>query len=819
MQPYSSWWSVDPGRAAAVSPETNQRISYVGRAADDSELGLVSIRQRFWMRFDYEDAECRYPLLVEWQNERRSGTQRWRIDHIRSAALWRRESASAAANPTYGLWRRADDATTRALTRWPVTDAIGPAPANISVNGGWHNGAWTDQYYRSLSTRQIANSHKYLGAPLVSLAEPAPSPWEFVSQSSAPRNVVSGWLGGFGKRKSKAETLELMLARSDFSGLPEPAFCGTHLRSIDGARAIIPVEFLSRHGDEKYRTVRLRLLYIDDDLICDCLSVECVQPRDSAHGSVQWRIHFKDSVSHLRNGGVLHRRDGLSAQLSPAASGQDGLGPAMPRPALWYRLMCALVDALPGWQATTLSLPQEYSKDTSPIEVPSCERVILLGASGASGALLEGFAVTRLKDKAEIPGSTTFESAFKETHKEAAPAQAMRTDVGWWSIDPEATCIGNVASGQQVKLDTAFRIENWGEENWHFSYRDREVEYPVLVRRTFEQEKFGGTAAVLEIDHGESAKLWRERANRLEDTPPYGLWRRVDEAVVDALCCWNELGGLTKNVQVHALGGWFNGAWNGTWRRRFSGARYDPTGPAWPLAQPILEPLDSAAPPPWQFVNHAKDVTRADLANVRREPGYMPVLPRGAPLEGFQGQTPYLIRADEKAALFPAFASRRWVNSSYPDFEDYYVGVGHFIYANEDTFLTCPFDPKRSSFWTNWQVELGARTERDAALSRSEDIAKWPLAGPTGFAVWRRLAFDLLQSWPNWRGSGCRLLEDPVAFEAFKRSDDPNSGRLPKWEKSGIALEMPKKVAVTGGFVGGLYTPFFGISSDVPASR
>jgi hypothetical protein len=819
MQPYAGWWSADPSRAAAVSPDTNQRISYIGRAADDSDLGLVSIQHRFWMRFEYEDAECKYPLLIEWQNERRGGTQRWRVDHIRSAALWRREAASAASNPAYGLWRRADDAITQALARWPATDAIGPAPSGICINGGWHNGAWTGQYYRSLSTRQIAKSKKYLGPPLVSLAEPAPSPWKFVSQSSAPPNVVSGWLGRFGRRKSTAESLELMLARSDFAGLPEPSFCGTHLRSHDGTRAIIPVGFLSRPDDEKHRTVRLRLLYIDDDLICDCLSVECVRPRDSAHGSVVWRILFNDNASHLRNGGVLHRRDGLTAQLVPEASGHDGLGPAVPRPALWYRLTYALVDALPSWQPTTLNLPQEYLTETSPIEVPLCERVVLLGASGFPGAFLEGFAVTSLKDRVEIPAVvSTFESAFKEMPHQTTPAQVIRTDVGWWSIEPEAQCIGNVASGQRIALDAGSRIANWGEESWHFSYRDREVEYPVVVRRKFEKAPTGGTAAVLEIDHGESARIWRGRANQIEGNPPYGLWRRVDDAVVDALCCWNELGGLTKSIQVHAIGGWFNGAWHATWRCSFSGARYDPTGPASPLGQPILEPLDSAAPPPWQFVNHAKNVIRADLAHVRREPGYMPTLPPRVPLEGFQGQTPYLIRADEKAVLFPAFAGRRWVNSSYPDFTDYYVGVGHFTYANEDMFLTCPFDAERSTFGTNWRVELGARTEKGTELSRSEEKAKWPLAGPANYAAWRRLTFDLLQSWPNWRGSGCRLLEDPAAFEAFKHSGDPNSGRLPKWEKSGIALEMPKKVVVTGGFVGGLYTPYFTVSSDKPAS-
>jgi hypothetical protein len=817
VQPYASWWSVDAGQAAAVSPDTNQRISYVGRAADDADLGLVSTQHRYWMRFDYEDAECKYPLLVEWQNERRGGTQRWRLDHIRSAALWRRESASAAANPSYGQWRRVDDAITQALTRWPATDVIGPAPSSICINGGWHNGTWTGQYYRSLSTRTAPD--KYLGPPLVSLAEAAPSPWRFVNQSSVPRNVVSGWLGIFGKRRSTAQSLELMLARSDFSGLPEPAFCGTHLRSDDGTRAIIPVGFLSRPGDEKYRTVRLRLLYIDDDLICDCLSVECVQPRDSARGSVMWRVLFKDSVSHLRNGGVLHRRDGLSAQLSPAASGRDGLGPAMPRPALWYRLTCALVDALPSWQETTLSLPQEYSKETLPIDVPSCERVLLLGASGAPGAFLEGFAVTSLKEQVEIPGVTTFESAFKDIHQQAAAAQSVRTDVGWWSIEPAAQCIGNVASGQRIALDAGSRITDWGEENWQFSYRDREVEYPVLVRRKFGKGQSGGTAAVLEIDHSESARLWREHENQVGDTPPYGLWRRVDDAVVDALCCWTDLGGLTRGIQVHAIGGWFNGAWHATWRRSFSAARYDPAVPVSPLAQPILEPLDSAAPPAWRFVEHANNVIRVDLAHVRREPGRMPILPPRLPLEGFQGQTSYLIRADQKAVLFPAYASRRWLNSSYPDFEDYYVGVGHFTYANESMFLTCAFDAERERFWMDWQIELGARTESGAELSPSEEKAKWPLAGPANYAAWRRVTFDLLQSWPNWRGAGHRLLEDPTAFEAFQRSGDPNSGRLPKWEKSGIALKPSKKITVIGGFVGGLYSPRFSLSADVPASR
>lgn len=141
MQPYASWWSVDPDGATAVSPETKQQIRHIGKAADDTELRLVSSQHRFWMRFEYEDAECKYPLLVEWQNERRGGTQRWRVDHIRSAALWRREAASAAANPAYGLWRRADDAITQALTRWPATAAIGPTPSGVCLDGGWHNGS------------------------------------------------------------------------------------------------------------------------------------------------------------------------------------------------------------------------------------------------------------------------------------------------------------------------------------------------------------------------------------------------------------------------------------------------------------------------------------------------------------------------------------------------------------------------------------------------------------------------------------------------------------------------------------------------------
>ena len=85
-----------------------------------------------------------------------------------------------------------------------------------------------------------------------------------------------------------------------------------------------------------------------------------------------------------------------------------------------------------------------------------------------------------------------------------------------------------------------------GPARFRVSYEDAEVCYPVLV--TARYDLYGGPgfdhgdsdrlSLSWSIDHSASAVEWRRSCGTRIEIPPYGLWRRVDDALFDALACW-----------------------------------------------------------------------------------------------------------------------------------------------------------------------------------------------------------------------------------------------------------------------------------------
>ena len=70
------------------------------------------------------------------------------------------------------------------------------------------------------------------------------------------------------------------------------------------------------------------------------------------------------------------------------------------------------------------------------------------------------------------------------------------------------------------------------------------------------------------IDQSGSAAEWRRASGADTEIPPYGLWRRVDDAMFDALACWppGEQTGPQPS-RINSWGGWLNGAWSARLRR------------------------------------------------------------------------------------------------------------------------------------------------------------------------------------------------------------------------------------------------------------
>lgn len=198
------WWDYDEtDRPSLINRTTGERLRYAG-VVKPEDVPSAS----FWMRFDYESAGIRYPLLVELAEElywprpfmKNKGALKdtLKIDHLRSAALWRREANVEAEYPPYGVWRRVDDCATDALACWPGLPEVGAFPVQLIVVGGWLNGAWNPDFTRTIwvpgesdRVSEADQTTMIATKPFVMpLDAPIPSPWQF--HNSVPEEGPNG---------------------------------------------------------------------------------------------------------------------------------------------------------------------------------------------------------------------------------------------------------------------------------------------------------------------------------------------------------------------------------------------------------------------------------------------------------------------------------------------------------------------------------------------------------------------------------------------------------------------------------------------------
>lgn len=161
------WWRYEPAERAMIHRASGEKVIFRGQTSVENGAGPPVAD---WARFDYEYERESYPLLIEVRRVRYPNTMPdryvrapyngvsepysnllvWRLDHIRSGALWARESTSQVP---YALWRRADRAMIDAALLWPREYGVLPPPDEVAVNGGWLNGSWTPDFYRRLYPR------------------------------------------------------------------------------------------------------------------------------------------------------------------------------------------------------------------------------------------------------------------------------------------------------------------------------------------------------------------------------------------------------------------------------------------------------------------------------------------------------------------------------------------------------------------------------------------------------------------------------------------------------------------------------------------
>jgi len=661
------WWQFDGERIALTNSLTGQSVRYIGAAAAEECATITNSGNRTWLRFEYQDRETRYPLLVEWRNVPANARPLvWRVDHDRSAQAWRQVVNTDALHPAYGLWRRVDDCVTDAFACWPSHPLVGRYPTCVALNGGWLNGAWTAAFFRAIwRSRPFPSTVHDLDRPLLpAINASAPAPWKHVSphERSNPDGLDFQSLNPEPARF--AQGVERLI-----SALP-------HMVTADGTRLLVGIPWREGLNLKDGPTFdRARLLYADSDIITDAFAADVLT---SGGAPLEWRVHRIEAGSTFI--GLRRRADG--EPIPPILHGRSAAG----RPPSWVtaRLAQSLIDARLSSPELAVGFWPKADEANAGFEDLSPE-VSRVDISCGGAATVPIYAGTSLVEAREGPRSFLSPHLFDDERDGIVRGSALVKTIGHWSYDPETKSLVNLQSDQRLHFigqhsppGAPLPGPAWnGGQSWQFAYRDAAVEYPVVVRSQMTVRDWGFHYC-WDVDHVESAGLWRNRCAG-PAVPPYGLWRRVDSCVLDAFLCWPDIeatGPAPGGLAVQ--GGWSNGRWTDRLHRDVEPRHdfgYDPLDGL--SESPVIEPLDAEALR-WSFVDAADMAGHADLPGVQElAPGKF-FLPQDSSLAGLECYMPHLLRDDGKAVILPA----GWRKTTHHDPNDMW-----FLYADEEVFF------------------------------------------------------------------------------------------------------------------------------------
>lgn len=428
----------------------------------------------------------------------------------------------------------------------------------------------------------------------------------------------------------------------------------------------------------------------------------------------------------------------------------------------------------------------------------------------------------------------------------------MTQSIGWWEWDPDNDSMTIASTGERVvnlgPFDLQSDLSLPGGGWMHFEYRRDDLRYPVLVQSGSDQPKTSSRSVWrhLRLDHIASARLWARQKTRQLEFPPYSLWDRVDDLMVDAISCWpRDLIDAYWPNRLYVNGGWLNGEWSETYLRRFQYSR----GRDFPPDEDVVTsnwgpPADTA--PVWQYVDASDPVNRSDLTVGIGGDEQRRSVRSG--LSDLEESMPYLTRKSGCAVLLPsrAHVSRQhtlsYLQGSIPD------AMGIFRYVDDDASCLfagiLPWPPSDALFPSNpaasenhryllqpksrfssipqfrdgaprpWRFsaavtdhryarpgdasELSLERDRLGAVDRgyieNREALDW-LAPELG--LWRRLRSAILQAWLIWPGRvpGLVAEEDATAVRDYKLHKFSTSLELP--------LPSASQVCVAGAHVGG----------------
>lgn len=335
---------------------------------------------------------------------------------------------------------------------------------------------------------------------------------------------------------------------------------------------------------------------------------------------------------------------------------------------------------------------------------------------------------------------------------------------GWYDYTDDKGSMVNRITGQSLIFESCLELDanvmnlgSWSERaslppvklkldaaripkiyRYRYRYKDSEVDMPVVF------EKAQGVL----LDYHDMFLM----------VPTYGLWRRLDDFLTDALQCWLPGADESMRVILYVNGGYRQGVWDSTFRRRYleRNKLHLSDMSKGNICEPYVSSLGRPTPSKWLYNDYAPPHQLPKLPVFLDDGFDVNFLGQESILPHIEGKVPYLSRTDGKAFIFPSgshLVPRRGHGSisrvyyTYVDEELCFVFGTNNIYEIEPRYVKLYVfrqqPPERHFFATNVYGLIEDRSYRSPMSAGSY----------LNYRVWLDFTHVLLDAWPMWNRS------------------------------------------------------------------
>lgn len=340
---------------------------------------------------------------------------------------------------------------------------------------------------------------------------------------------------------------------------------------------------------------------------------------------------------------------------------------------------------------------------------------------------------------------------------------------GWFEYRFDPFEIANFLTDQRLEVGNVASASALEGQTYEAIYSDNEISQAI----SFAVHTGRNNQTYVTLDYRKS----------LVEPPTYAYWRRLDDFLTDALLCLPNTFIETNAYLLQTIGGWISGKWDAELKREFYGGGvvepYEQV-PTLPIADPYVISLNASVPTGWRLIDTASPKTKANLKFEIIEGINIPFLSRTSPVEGFQGDVPYLEREDGRAYVIFSELEPSSMRGECP------ITLLYYTYVDEDIFFTFrshpsydlellstsdygfrEFPPRRELWTTKHLGELIPGDEprpKDNIFSRHSQLS---------YPIWLRVRHALADAWRSW-GTPRRLVK---VDERIRLSGDYELGR------------------------------------------